>query len=243
MSIYKLIDYLLMNDFSKDIAKYFNKKDKNIVFDVGSYRGSFTKRLSQKLPNSIFYLFDPQYLFNTKLYSSKKRNIKCFPIAFYSSISKKKIYINNFLASSGTGIDSPTYNDFLWNFSRKLFLFSLNKNYSQRIIKTTTIDSFVRTHKIKKIDILKIDVEGSEFDVLKGAKRTLIKSKIIQLEIITNKNNFNSKYSSIIKYLKKYDFVILKELNIPSTSLLSNIKSVDIIFIKKKFRDLKKFDK
>ena len=50
MSIYKLIDYLLMNDFSKDIAKYFNKKDKNIVFDVGSYRGSFTKRLSQKLP-------------------------------------------------------------------------------------------------------------------------------------------------------------------------------------------------
>ncbi len=48
-------------------------------------------------------------------------------------------------------------------------------------VKTTTIDNFVEKNKIRKIDILKIDTEGSELFVLLGAKNTLLKLRPIIL--------------------------------------------------------------
>ncbi len=41
-----------------------------------------------------------------------------------------------------------------------------------------TIDKYCRSHSIKKIDVLKIDTEGAELFVLKGAQNMLTKKKI-----------------------------------------------------------------
>jgi FkbM family methyltransferase len=40
-------------------------------------------------------------------------------------------------------------------------------------VPSVTLDSFCSTHGITRIDLLKIDVEGAELDVLRGAKRLL----------------------------------------------------------------------
>ena len=62
---------------------------------------------------------------------------------------------------------------------------SNNKDEIIEIVKLTTLDNFIRNNNIKKIDYLKIDVEGFELNVLKGAITTLtnIIPAIIQLEI------------------------------------------------------------
>ncbi len=44
-------------------------------------------------------------------------------------------------------------------------------------IKVDSIDSFVRRRGIEKIDFIKLDVEGAEFEVLKGAEETLVKHR------------------------------------------------------------------
>lgn len=51
-------------------------------------------------------------------------------------------------------------------------------------VKLTTLDTFARTRKISHIDFLKIDAEGNELAVLKGASRLLAANKIdiIQFE-------------------------------------------------------------
>lgn len=36
-----------------------------------------------------------------------------------------------------------------------------------------SLDEYVRTHKISRVDLIKVDVEGAEMDVLIGAERTL----------------------------------------------------------------------
>ncbi len=41
-----------------------------------------------------------------------------------------------------------------------------------------TLDQYVNLNKIKKIDILKINVQGYEINVLKGAKKSLKKGMI-----------------------------------------------------------------
>ena len=53
------------------------------------------------------------------------------------------------------------------------------------------MDKFVKKNNIKSIDILKVDIEGSEYEFLKGAKNTLKnnKIKIILIEISDRKKN------------------------------------------------------
>ena len=64
---YTLYEKLFMNDFLSIVVKIFNDKNgklknKNlVVFDVGSYKGTFSKQLQNKFGKKkiSFYLFDP----------------------------------------------------------------------------------------------------------------------------------------------------------------------------------------
>jgi hypothetical protein len=69
-----------------------------------------------------------------------------------------------------------------------------------------TLDRYVNLNKIKKIDILKIDVQGYEINVLKGGKKSLKKDmiKFIELEII-----FNDYYERNVK-LHEIDSIMCK---------------------------------
>ena len=49
--------------------------------------------------------------------------------------------------------------------------------------KFITLDQFLLEKKINKIDFLKRDVQGYEFEILKGAKKTLTNKKIKMIEI------------------------------------------------------------
>ena len=84
---------------------------------------------------------------------------------------------------------------------------------------------------------MKIDVEGSEYDLLVGAKNTLKKNKInlILIEIIEKKNKYAKKEKKILNLLKKRNFDLVKKTNINSISLFSNIKGGDYLLINSKY--------
>lgn len=46
-----------------------------------------------------------------------------------------------------------------------------------RVVETTTLDNYLIKNRIKHVDFIKIDIEGSEYYTLLGAKRTLVKMK------------------------------------------------------------------
>ena len=53
----------------------------------------------------------------------------------------------------------------------------MDKKLKQIEVEVVSIDTFVEEKGIKKVDFIKIDAEGFELDVLKGADRTLSTSK------------------------------------------------------------------
>mgnify|MGYP001342649412 CR=1 FL=1 len=112
--------------------------------------------------------------------------------------------------------------------------------YSKIEMVTSTIDEFCRKESIEKIDLLKIDTEGHEEYVIKGAYKTLEKKLIdvIYVEVSDKKKDFNSKKGRITDYLNKLNYKFIKEYPIKSVSLLSNLKSSDILFVKKDKIDL-----
>ena len=79
---------------------------------------------------------------------------------------------------------------------------------------------------------MKIDVEGSELNVLKGCKDILKNTGIILVEVCDTKKNFLIKYKNIVSFLEGYNFKIVKEKKIQSYSILSKQKAIDVLFVK-----------
>ena len=108
------------------------------------------------------------------------------------------------------------------------------QDYEKIIVQTQTIDNFCSLNNIDKIDLLKLDCDGTEYEVLLGAERFLAEGKIglIYTEISGTKKGFDSKVEQIVKLLNKYNFELKKTRNYPHFSFLSNLKATDNLFIK-----------
>jgi hypothetical protein len=80
------------------------------------------------------------------------------------------------------------------------------------------------------IDLIKIDVQGSELDILIGGRKTIRRSKYVLLEVSTVQYNVNAPLMDIVvEKMKEYEFRIEEILNF---NKLSNgqIFQMDILF-------------
>ena len=219
-----------MVDFTTLIMSELKKKNNNndiIVFDIGCYIGNFSRNLKKKIKhNTKFFLFDANPNLNIKDFNYEK-------LAMSDEIGYRDFYINNFLPHSGSSLNNIHVKDKIWNLSRKIISGGLNKGFTSVKVKTTTLDEFCTQNHIKKIDVLKIDTEGSEIKVLKGGNRILNNVQILALEILDEKKRFNDKRKEIFKLLEtKYGFKKILEKNMWSLATLSNMKAVDVLFVK-----------
>ena len=134
--------------------------------DVGAYKGVYTYFISKY--SRMVYAFEP----NPKSYKILKRtvdkNVKVLPYA----LSDKSSY--NFLKI-------PKGKKGYSNQGGSIRNVKLDKNYGKLKIETKKIDDL----KLKNIGFIKIDAEGVELKVLKGAKKLIKKYKpnlLIEIE-------------------------------------------------------------
>ena len=245
----KIIYYILTfgvrmeHELEDKILNILKKGKKLTVFDVGCYRGVFTEKIIKIFGGKVnkFYLFDVNK--NVKKYISnllKLNNVHYNEVALHNKNGKAIYNFNTSFECSGSSISTLVRNDFYWNISRKIILkmlFLSSKGFVKYTVPTITLDSFVKKNKINCIDILKIDIDGTEHLMLKGAKETLKKNKIkaILIEIGSPKETFNKKERNISQFLRKNNFTFLKKKVYFSPSLFSNIKAGDYQFINNKY--------
>ena len=170
MIIKKIIKkFIPKSSFEKTVAKFKedNKKhnlmlnydldENSLVFDVGGYKGQGASDLfSMYLPT--IYIFEPRAEYTKEIEKRFKKNnkIKVFNFGLSSKKSEDYIYFND---------DGST-----------LFL----KNKQKEKVRLESISDFIKNNNIKRIDLLKLNIEGGEYEVLDN----LINSGL--LNIITN---------------------------------------------------------
>ncbi|MFB6318899.1 FkbM family methyltransferase [Saccharicrinis sp. FJH54] len=77
-------------------------------------------------------------------------------------------------------------------------------------VQVTSLDTYLQAHPVPKIDLIKIDVEGFEYDCLEGMKKTLLKYKPnLLIEILAdNSSGQNDKSHTLLKELGYHKYYI-----------------------------------
>lgn len=206
----------------KNIIRYFSRNKIDIKFycDIGSHKGTYSDLFIKNFKNLKVFMFEPQInIFNfIKKKYKKNKNIKIYNLAISDKKKSQTLYINKHdLTSSLTKIDKK--NSYL-NLKAKLFGGSINDLIHKKyMIKSTKLSDIIKKNRVKKIDLLKIDTEGHELQVLKGAGSFLKKNVKFMLVEIHNSNiflNYDSK--KIHNYLLKNKFILKKKYKFPFTT-------------------------
>jgi hypothetical protein len=104
-----------------------------------------------------------------------------------------------------------TYNQAIGNEDGHIALSEESATQNTRVLlqKGDTRISKLDSLDINDIDMLKIDVEGLEMEVLKGAAHCLEKIKFIMIELNNNSKRYGSSNLEIEKHLKDLGYKIL----------------------------------
>ena len=206
----------------RNIVYFLKKNIENIeiFFDIGSHKGTYTDLILNNFKVQKIIMAEPQkniFNFIKKKYERNK-SIKIYNLAISDKKKSQTLYINKHdLTSSLTEIDKK--NSYL-NLKAKLFGGSINDLIHKKyMIKSTKLSDIIKKNRVKKIDLLKIDTEGHELQVLKGAGSFLKKNVKFMLIEIHNSNiflNYDSK--KIHNYLLKNKFILKKKYRFPFTT-------------------------
>lgn len=166
-------------------------KSDDIFIDVGSNIGLMALAASKFVGlQGIVYAFEP----NPETFEILKNNIELNQL--------KNIYVFNIALGSEQG-NSFIFNSSDQNRGKSSLLKPHILKESGKEIRVETLDEFVCKKNISKIKMLKIDVEGWELEVFKGAKDLLSSKKapIICFEYSEELPSYNGNLLDLYKFI------------------------------------------
>ena len=196
-------DLVFMTNHEDDIIEHFTPKQGDIVVDIGAHMGRYTIISSKRVGTNGKVVAIEAHpgnfeMLNRNIKLNQLTNVIPLNYAVYSKETKIKLYLPE--EDSGYTI----YNTIMSNRAGTEDKFvEVNAN---------TLDCLLQLDQIREEEVnwVKIDVEGAEFEVLKGATNVLSKSKDIALLIEVHGSD---NYKPILNFLNLYNFKIEFEKN------------------------------
>lgn len=182
--------YRYLPDLLEEIQKMVLKREP-IIFDVGANLGESIESFRSVFPNASIFSFEPNptsYLNLVSRYELGESKNQIFNIGLSS---KPGCALLNIALNSGHSSIHDFVQDSEWlNLKSKLLNTSPNQYVREsKNIELSTVDLVISDLQLDHVDILKIDVQGHEEEVLKGAMYSLKNQAIslVQVEVIHSK--------------------------------------------------------
>ena len=136
----------------------------NPILDLGAHIGLFSLKFA-KISEGKIYSFEPSKesfnILKRNIMTNSVKNVEVFNLAVSDKVGVLKLFLHKYSAANSLLAES---NKFIK-------------------IKSTTLGDFIKRKKIKKIELIKVDIEGSEYGVLKSSINVLKKTSKVILEL------------------------------------------------------------
>lgn len=139
------------------------------IFDVGANVGDYSLQVLSRCPAARLYCFEP----SRKTFQLLSQNLADYKNAhlYNFGLGDKEESVTLYSDAETSGMASV--------YQRQLEHINVRMDWTEQV-SLKTLDEFCRAQGVEHINLLKIDVEGHELNVLKGAQR-LITSAAIDL--------------------------------------------------------------
>src|ERR687885_2194937 len=195
-------DFATMTIRENEIIELFRPKQGDIVVDVGAHMGKYTiiasKQVGQNGKVIAIEAHPGNYeMLNRNIELNGLTNVTTLNYAVYSKETKIKLFL------PGEKSNRTIYNT----------LISTRATDEEKFVEVNadTLDDLLQNNGISHTDInwVKIDVEGAELEVLKGADSIMSNSKNITLLIeVHDIEDGKNVYRPIMDLMEKYNFKI-----------------------------------
>jgi FkbM family methyltransferase len=208
---FKFHDLIIMTVHEDDILQLFRPTKGDIVVDVGACLGRYTLTSSNLVSENgrvVAIEGDPSH------YEILNKNLKLNKVSNVTAI-------NCMVGSEDMHLIVGSEHNYLILGSKDMLANYQDNSYREfdetgtaqignTIVHLNTLDNLlIKEHGISEINWMKIDVEGAELEVLKGAQNILSNSKRIKLLIEIH--GVNNLYKPIVELLNSYNFKIIFE--------------------------------
>lgn len=138
-----------------DVSRLLSRLPHEVVFDVGAHRGEVALRFLKSWPKATVHGFEP----DPQTFADLRRRVGAHP--------RTRLHQCALGASVGEGRLSTSGASDLHR------LLPPDTADPHHVVKVSSLDELCRSEGIRRIDYLKIDTEGHDLDVLRGAEKML----------------------------------------------------------------------
>ena len=196
-------------------------KNVDIIIDVGANEGQFATMARFCWPKAEIVSSEPDPSAASKFINNHKfdKKIRLHQIALGSSDCKRVLNIS----------ENTAQNSFLQEIGLK------SKKKKTTLVKIKSLDKVFKI-KPKKIYLLKLDVQGFELEVIRGAKNILNQITFILVEIsVAHMYENGAKIEDVWRLLRKAGFIYYSIVDQYRCVNSACIQQIDVLFIKKKY--------
>ena len=169
--------------------------ERPIIFDIGANRGNYTDYVLSLIPDAKMVLAEPNQIWKEHLYI--KYHHKGYRI-FNDIIGNKHEVVPFYYFTNN--------NDQLSSIYKRPIFDDLPMQETREYCRT--IDNILDFCSFEKVDFIKVDTEGAEFDVLKGSAFSLLNKKInfIQIEYGGTYPDAGITMKEIIRFVNEFGY-------------------------------------
>ncbi|PWV48826.1 FkbM family methyltransferase [Chitinophaga sp. S165] len=172
--------------------------NKGVILDVGANIGGYSVMLRNRKVSLPIYAFEPHPVAYNKLEEAASMH-HFIPVQKGAGETALTTFIYDYIENKGSE-HASMYKEVIADFRKS--------EVEEIAIDLTTIDEFIEDNGIREIALLKVDTEGNELNVLKGARQAIAKGMIKVVQVEFNEMNVISRtfFKDIIDILPGYDF-------------------------------------
>jgi FkbM family methyltransferase len=202
-------DFIVMTKHEEEIIGLFRPKEGDTVVDIGAHMGRYTITSSKSVGESGKVIAVEAHPYNFRILQhnlrlNKLTNVSPLNWAVYSKKAKLKLYLPD------EDLGYTMHHSLMTNYLATKYSKEIERRYLE--VEADTLDNLLKIRGIDRVDWIKVDVEGAEYEVLKGAKEILSANNHISILVevhgketygptieLLRSNNFN------IEFEKTYD--------------------------------------